>query len=63
MLRKEVPYSKKERKVRMMYEKQYMQRALELAKRGYGKVNPNPCVGAVIVKENRIIGEGWHKRY
>lgn len=41
----------------------YMQRALELAERGRGFVNPNPLVGAVIVREDRIIGEGWHKRY
>ena len=39
----------------------YMQRALELAKRGLGYTNPNPLVGAVIVKEGRIIGEGYHK--
>lgn len=41
----------------------YMQRAIELAKRGTGFVNPNPLVGAVIVKDGRIIGEGWHERY
>ena len=41
----------------------YMRRAIELAKRGTGFVNPNPLVGAVIVKDNRIIGEGWHERY
>lgn len=40
----------------------YMRRALELAKRGVGHVNPNPMVGAVIVKDGRIIGEGWHER-
>lgn len=41
----------------------YMRRALELAERGAGFVNPNPMVGCVIVKGSRIIGEGWHKRY
>ena len=41
----------------------YMRRAIELAKKGIGKVNPNPLVGAVIVKDHRIIGEGWHARY
>lgn len=41
----------------------YMRRALELAKKGTGFTSPNPLVGAVIVKENRIIGEGYHKRY
>ena len=39
----------------------YMKRAIELAKRGTGWVNPNPLVGAVIVKDDRIIGEGWHR--
>ena len=39
--------------------KQYMYRALELAKKGTGAVNPNPLVGAVLVKDNRIIGEGY----
>ena len=41
----------------------YMERAIELAKRGIGSVNPNPLVGAVIVKDGRIIGEGWHEKY
>ncbi len=40
-----------------------MERALELAKRGIGKVNPNPLVGAVIVRDNEIIGEGYHECY
>lgn len=40
-----------------------MLRAIELAKGGMGKVDPNPMVGAVIVKDNRIIGEGFHERY
>ena len=41
----------------------YMKRAIELALKGRGYVNPNPLVGAVIVKNNKIIGEGWHKKY
>ncbi len=41
----------------------YMKRAIELAKMGVGAVNPNPLVGAVIVKDGRIIGEGYHRRY
>ena len=40
-----------------------MERALELAKKGIGKVNPNPLVGAVIVKNGEIIGEGYHECY
>ena len=42
---------------------EYMRRAIELAKQGIGKVNPNPLVGAVIVKDDRIIGEGYHAKY
>jgi len=38
----------------------FMQRALDLSLLGRGKVEPNPMVGCVIVKENRIIGEGYH---
>ncbi len=41
----------------------YMTRALDLAELGAGYVNPNPPVGAVIVKDGRIIGEGYHKKY
>jgi len=47
----------------MNEDRYYMQKALELAKRGEGFVNPNPMVGALIVKDGRIIGEGWHARY
>lgn len=41
----------------------YMRRALELALLGKGKVSPNPMVGCVIVKDDKIIGEGWHQQY
>ena len=41
----------------------YMQRAIELAKQGVGQVNPNPLVGAVIVKDGEIISEGYHRVY
>lgn len=41
----------------------YMRRALELAEKGAGRVNPNPVVGAVIVKNGKIIGEGYHQFY
>lgn len=46
-----------------MEDSYYMHRALELAMRGVGKVNPNPLVGAVVVKDGRIIGEGWHTAF
>jgi len=42
---------------------QYMKQALELAKKGTGYVNPNPLVGAVIVKNEKVIGEGYHEKY
>ena len=40
----------------------YMARALELAKKGLGRTFPNPCVGCVLVKDDAIIGEGFHPR-
>jgi diaminohydroxyphosphoribosylaminopyrimidine deaminase / 5-amino-6-(5-phosphoribosylamino)uracil reductase len=40
----------------------FMQRALELASRGFGYSSPNPAVGAVIVREGRIVGEGYHRK-
>jgi len=46
-----------------MSDEEYMRIALELAKKGEGYVNPNPMVGAVIVKDGRIIGEGYHRKY
>lgn len=47
----------------MAFERKYMERAIELAKKGIGAVDPNPLVGAVIVKDGRIIGEGYHHKY
>jgi len=38
------------------------ERALELAERGRGKTHPNPVVGAVVVVDGRVVGEGWHER-
>ena len=46
-----------------MPEEKYMRRAIELAKKGSGHVNPNPLVGAVIVRAGEIIGEGYHECY
>ncbi|WMJ77895.1 MULTISPECIES: bifunctional diaminohydroxyphosphoribosylaminopyrimidine deaminase/5-amino-6-(5-phosphoribosylamino)uracil reductase RibD [unclassified Sedimentibacter] len=42
---------------------EYMRLAIQLAGRGCGWVNPNPMVGAVIVKDNKIIGQGYHQKY
>ncbi len=44
-------------------DEEYMRLAIELAKRGIGKVNPNPLVGAVIVLDQQIIGKGYHQKY
>lgn len=40
-----------------------MRRALVLARRGWGRTAPNPMVGAVVVRDDEIIGEGWHAEY
>lgn len=42
---------------------EYMRRALALAQNGRGRTAPNPMVGAVIVKDGQIVGEGWHRVY
>ena len=44
-------------------EENYMRRAIELAGKGEGHVNPNPLVGAVIVRDGEILAEGYHARY
>jgi len=41
----------------------WMGRALELAERGRGAVEPNPMVGAVLVRDGQLVGEGWHQRF
>lgn len=46
-----------------MEDRQYMSRAIDLASRGGSAVSPNPMVGAVIVRDGRIIAEGWHHEY
>ena len=46
-----------------MTDAELMRRAIELARRGTGFVNPNPLVGAVIARDGEIIGEGYHARY
>src|SRR4051812_20797321 len=42
---------------------EYMRRALTLAQQGWGQTAPNPMVGAVVVKDGAIVGEGWHARF
>ncbi|MEI8006794.1 MAG: bifunctional diaminohydroxyphosphoribosylaminopyrimidine deaminase/5-amino-6-(5-phosphoribosylamino)uracil reductase RibD [Bacteroidota bacterium] len=42
---------------------QYMKHALTLARKGAGFVSPNPLVGAVVVKDEKILSEGWHKEF
>src|SRR5205807_3625529 len=39
-----------------------LERALELAERGRGTTHPNPVVGAVVVRDGEVVGEGWHER-
>jgi diaminohydroxyphosphoribosylaminopyrimidine deaminase/5-amino-6-(5-phosphoribosylamino)uracil reductase len=41
----------------------FMRRALDLARKGLGEVEPNPMVGAIIVRDGRILGEGWHQKF
>jgi diaminohydroxyphosphoribosylaminopyrimidine deaminase/5-amino-6-(5-phosphoribosylamino)uracil reductase len=42
-------------------DKRFMQMALDLAKKGEGFTSPNPMVGAVIVKDGKVVGKGYHK--
>jgi len=46
-----------------MSDLEFMNRALELAERGRGHVEPNPIVGAVVVRDGTIVGEGWHEKF
>lgn len=41
-------------------DRRHMRRALELARRGWGRVAPNPLVGAVALRDGEVVGEGWH---
>lgn len=46
-----------------MNDEYFMEMALNLAKKGIGFTNPNPLVGAVIVKDGKVIGKGYHEKY
>ncbi len=47
----------------MTTDEKYMSRCIQLAKLGAGNVAPNPMVGAVLVYNDKIIGEGYHQQY
>ena len=47
---------------RQLIDTHFMRLALRLARRGYGRTSPNPMVGAVLVRNEKIIGRGWHRR-
>jgi diaminohydroxyphosphoribosylaminopyrimidine deaminase/5-amino-6-(5-phosphoribosylamino)uracil reductase len=49
--------------LRLATDHQYLERAIELASKGLGRVHPNPIVGAVIVRDGVVLGEGWHDEY
>ncbi len=44
-------------------EEQFMKQALKLAEKGKGQVSPNPMVGCVLVKNGKVIGQGYHKAF
>jgi diaminohydroxyphosphoribosylaminopyrimidine deaminase/5-amino-6-(5-phosphoribosylamino)uracil reductase len=44
-------------------DREHLSRAIELAERGRGHTSPNPVVGAVVVRDGEVIGEGWHEQY
>jgi diaminohydroxyphosphoribosylaminopyrimidine deaminase / 5-amino-6-(5-phosphoribosylamino)uracil reductase len=50
-------------KTSLSSDEKYMRQALRLARKGLGKTSPNPMVGAVIVREGRIIGQGYHRYF
>ena len=41
----------------------FLERAVELGRRGWGRVHPNPLVGCVLAREGRVVGEGWHEEF
>ena len=53
----------RDRRPAMSRDRAYMRRALSLARKGWGQTAPNPLVGAVVVREGEVVGEGYHARY
>jgi diaminohydroxyphosphoribosylaminopyrimidine deaminase/5-amino-6-(5-phosphoribosylamino)uracil reductase len=49
------------REERVVQDERLMRRAIELAERGWGRVSPNPLVGAVVARDDEVLGEGWHE--
>jgi len=49
--------------VRTDTDRVHLARAIELAQRGFGRVNPNPMVGAVVARDGDLLGEGWHDEF
>ena len=47
----------------MLQYREYMAQALELARKGAGWVDPNPLVGAVVVRDGEVLATGYHDRY
>lgn len=45
-----------------LLDQQFMRQALDLARQGLGRTSPNPMVGAVVVQDGKIIGQGWHRK-
>ena len=45
-----------------MVDKFYIKEAIRLARKGVGRTSPNPAVGAIIVRNGRVVGKGWHKK-
>ena len=44
-------------------DREHLEAAVELGRRGWGRVHPNPMVGCLVVKEGRVVGAGWHEEY
>ncbi len=44
-------------------DREHLGRAIDLAERGRGRASPNPLVGAVLVRDGEVVGEGWHEQY